>query len=99
MDIFDGLLVVIYTSSTMCRSTVRATSTGVGGGGGGRALPPPHVGIFQVSCIVLLYRSLTAQDVFGLVYWGLTPQQQPGSYQGGEMMMKSDVFHDSYQLL
>ena len=24
--------------------------------------------------------------VFGLVYWGLTPQQQPGSYQGGEMM-------------
>ena len=24
---------------------------------------------------------------FGLVYWGLTPQQQPGSYQGGEMMM------------
>ena len=26
---------------------------------------------------------------FGLVYWGLTPQQQPGSYQGGEMMIKS----------
>ena len=26
---------------------------------------------------------------FGLVYWGLTPQQQPGSYQGGEIMMKS----------
>ena len=26
---------------------------------------------------------------FSLVYWGLTPQQQPGSYQGGEMMMKS----------
>ena len=26
---------------------------------------------------------------FGLVYWGLTPQQQPGSYQGGEMMMRS----------
>ena len=24
-----------------------------------------------------------------LVYWGLTPQQQPGSYQGGEIMMKS----------
>ena len=21
--------------------------------------------------------------------WGLTPQQQPGPYQGGEMMMKS----------
>ena len=27
---------------------------------------------------------------FGLVWFrGLTPQQQPGSYQGGEMMMKS----------
>ena len=25
----------------------------------------------------------------GLVYWGLTPQEQPGSYQGGEMMVKS----------
>ena len=25
----------------------------------------------------------------GLVYRGLMPQQQPGSYQGGEMMMKS----------
>ena len=24
-----------------------------------------------------------------LVYWGLTPQQQPGSYQGIEMMMES----------
>ena len=26
---------------------------------------------------------------FGLVYRGLTPQQQSGSYQGGEMMMKA----------
>ena len=26
------------------------------------------------------------KDWFGLVYWGLTPQQQPGSYQGGEMI-------------
>ena len=25
---------------------------------------------------------------FSLVYLDLTPQQQPGSYQGGEMMMK-----------
>ena len=24
---------------------------------------------------------------FGLVYWGLTPEQQPGSYQGSERMM------------
>ena len=28
----------------------------------------------------------------GLVYWGLTPQQQPGSYQGGEMVMMKSVF-------
>ena len=28
----------------------------------------------------------------GLVYWGLTPQQQPGSYQDGEMMMMKSVF-------
>ena len=27
-----------------------------------------------------------------LVYWGLTPQQQPGSYQGGEMIMMKSVF-------
>ena len=27
----------------------------------------------------------------GLDYWGLTPQQQPGSYQGGEMMMMKSV--------
>ena len=27
-----------------------------------------------------------------LVYWALTPQQQPGSYQGGEMMMMKSVF-------
>ena len=26
-----------------------------------------------------------------LVYWGLTPQQQPGSYQGSEMMMMKSV--------
>ena len=31
---------------------------------------------------------------FGLVHFpgGLTPQQQPGSYQGGEMMMMKSVF-------
>ena len=28
---------------------------------------------------------------FGL-YWGLTPQQQPGSYQGDEMMMMKSGF-------
>ena len=28
----------------------------------------------------------------GLVYWGLTPHKQPGSYQGGDMMMMKSVF-------
>ena len=41
-------------------------------------------------CILVYIRS---GGVIGhlwiMVYWGLTPQQQPGSYQGGEMMMKS----------
>ena len=27
-----------------------------------------------------------------MVYWGLTPQQQPGSYQGGDLMMMKSVF-------
>ena len=29
---------------------------------------------------------------FVLIYRGLTAQQQPGSYQGGEMMMMKSVF-------
>ena len=33
-----------------------------------------------------------SQGLVGLVYWGLTPQKQPGSYQGGEMMMMKSVF-------
>ena len=38
-----------------------------------------------------LHDNLSLQVYHGLVwfYCGLTPQQQPGSYQGGEMMMKS----------
>ena len=35
------------------------------------------------------FDSRLQMDGLVLVYWGLTPQQQPGSYQGGEMMMKS----------
>ena len=35
---------------------------------------------------------------FGLVYWGLTPQQ-PGSYQGGEMMMMKSKLEPSYSPL
>ena len=38
-----------------------------------------------------VYHILATQE-FGLVYWGLAPQQQPGSYQGGEMMMMKSVF-------
>ena len=30
-------------------------------------------------------------SLVSLVYWGLTPQQHPGSYQGGEMMMMKSV--------
>ena len=51
--------------------------------------------MFQVSiktirsyCITSIY----IITLFGLVCWGLTPQQQPGSYQGGEMMMMKSVF-------
>ena len=32
------------------------------------------------------------KGLVGLVYWGLTPQQQPGPYQGGELMMMKSVF-------
>ena len=40
----------------------------------------------QDCCIVRPLWVLTQQEEqsrFGLVYWGLTPQQQPGSYRGG----------------
>ena len=37
--------------------------------------------------------SLRSWSLVGLVYWGLMPQQQPGSYQGSEMkMMKSVIW-------
>ena len=38
-----------------------------------------------IICIIKVARIGT------MVYWGLTPQQQPGSYQGGEMMMMKSV--------
>ena len=37
-------------------------------------------------------KGVNISTVIKLVYWGLTPQQQPGSYQGGEMMMMKSVF-------
>ena len=49
-----------------------------------------YVGILGVSIIILMIQVFTSQW-FGLVYWGLTPQQQPGSYQCGEMMMMKSV--------
>ena len=39
-----------------------------------------------------MYQSDDTRRGFGSVHWGLTPQQQPGSYQGGEMMMMKSVF-------
>ena len=32
----------------------------------------------------------------GLVYWGLTPQQQPGSYQGGENDDDEIILYSGY---
>ena len=40
----------------------------------------------------LLSALINSADGLGLVYWGLTPQQQPGSYQGGEMVRMKSVF-------
>ena len=41
-------------------------------------------------CMYYVYVCIRTCAVCGLVWFrGLTPQQQPGSYQGGEMMMKS----------
>ena len=33
----------------------------------------------------------TMMKASGLVYWGLTPPQQPGSYQGGEIMIMNSI--------
>ena len=46
----------------------------------------PHSFIHQVIIVNRLNIGLLG------VYCGLTPQQQPGSYQGGEMMMMKSVF-------
>ena len=41
---------------------------------------------------IILNEVFSFDKQFGLVYWSLTPQQQPGSYQGGEMIMMKSVF-------
>ena len=38
-----------------------------------------------------LYQGTEFPPESSLVYWGLTPQQQPGSYQSGEMPPESMV--------
>ena len=44
----------------------------------------------EIECGCIGATANPGQDQVGLVWFrGLTPQQQPGSYQGGEMMMKS----------
>ena len=49
--------------------------------------------IFRARTYNCIYNLVSPVMITGfglvLVYWGLTPQQQPGSYQGGEMMMNS----------
>ena len=42
--------------------------------------------VISLQCLLKRY---IGWIMVGLVHWGLTPQQQPGSYQGGELMMKS----------
>ena len=47
-------------------------------------------GVNQAPTVTMAPNTLvvsSSMQTLGLVYWGLTPQQQPG--QGGEMMMKS----------
>ena len=54
---------------------------------GGNTPPPSGGGGVNKSLCICMY-----MRVCGLVFWGLTPQQQPGSYQGGKMMMMKSVF-------
>ena len=47
--------------------------------------------IYYIHCRHLM-KHVVVDPMFGLVYWDLTPQQQPGSYQGGVMMVMKSVF-------
>ena len=51
-----------------------------------------HRSVRNIHHFVKTFRPVYEDLRFGLVSWGLTPQQQPGSYQGGEMMMMKSVF-------
>ena len=48
--------------------------------------------VFKLTTERLYFRVITGPGGWVGGYWGLTPQQQPGSYQGGEMMMKSVIW-------
>ena len=57
----------------------------------------PCLGHHDMTCMLdIVLHDLYMYDLYMscqfIVYWGLTPQQQPGSYQGGEMMMMKSVF-------
>ena len=51
----------------------------------------PLQAMTQAGTIVLISQSIhqSIHPFHSLVYWGLTPQQLPGSNQGGEMMMST----------
>ena len=67
----------------------------------GQQIATGRMGRGSNTCIAILERSefkiwcAIKKPSFGgsgLVYWGLTPQQQPGSYQGGQTMTMKSVF-------
>ena len=71
-----------------CVSAGRHVTAQLGGRSGVRpSASHPGSSLWLVSILIGLTKLICYR--FDLVYWGLTPQQQPGSYQGGEMMMKS----------
>ena len=57
-----------------------------------RRIPEININIKpELQCFFESTKEVLHNKWFGLVYWGLTPQQPPGSYQGGEMMMMKSV--------
>ena len=50
----------------------------------------PFSTVLQLERQVFFSGNYGATAWFGLVYWGLTPQQQPGLYEGGEMTMMNN---------
>ena len=71
------MLTIEYEYLSMLRSLDRNLSTG-------------QVRVYKSTAPRHTMFILSTLDGFQ-VYWGLTPPQQPGSYQGGEMMMMKSV--------